>query len=81
MMPMALQMAHDTDARTSIRTGTNGQIMPLNIHLNITNAMVSMMASSASCDKKHATAMYMLKTNMSLKCYISHIYQLVHVHI
>ena len=37
-------VAHDTDARTGNHTSIKGYIIPLNNHLNITNAVVSLMA-------------------------------------
>ena len=58
IMPIAQCMAHDTVARTGTITGTNSHTLPLNIHLNKTNAIVSLMAS---CDKKHPTPFYMPK--------------------
>ena len=39
-------------------------IIPINNYLNMTNALVSLMAPSASCAKNHTIAMYMPKTNM-----------------
>ena len=48
MIPVALSMAHGTYANTGTRTSTKGHIIPLNNPLNITNAMVWMMAPSAS---------------------------------
>ena len=60
MMPIASQMAHDTDARTGTCTGNKGHIIPLNNHLNV-NATVSLVAPSALHDMKHAIAMYMPK--------------------
>ena len=36
-------------------------IIPPNNNLNMTNVMVSLMAPSASCHRKHAIAMYMPK--------------------
>ena len=36
----------------------------------MTKAIVSLIAPWVSCDRKHAIAMCMLKTSMSLKCYI-----------
>ena len=62
-------MAYDTDARASTSTGIKSDLISLNNHLNITNSMVSLMAPSASHDKKDATAMYMPKINIQLKCY------------
>ena len=67
---MGLSMAHDTDASTSISTCTKNHIVLLNNHLNIKNAMVSLLTLSASCDKKHVIAMYVQKPTMPLKCYI-----------
>ena len=61
---------NDTDARTSTSTGTKCHIIPLNNHLNNRNAMVSLMTPSASCDRKHVTAMHIPKTNMPLKSHI-----------
>ena len=49
MTPMTLSVAHGIDASTGTSTNTKGHIIPLNNHLNITNAMVSLMAPSASC--------------------------------
>ena len=74
-------MAHDTNAITGTSTGTKCHIVALNNHFNKTNAMVSLMTSSASCDNKYATVTYIPKTNMPHICYISHICQLVQVHI
>ena len=54
---MALSMAHDTDASSSISSDTKSHIIPVNNHLNKTNAMVSLLAPSALCDRKHITAM------------------------
>ena len=39
--------------------GTKSHIIPLNNHLNIRRTMLSLMASSASCDRKHDIAMLM----------------------
>ena len=78
MKAMASSMVLDTDASNGTNTVTISHIIPLNNHLNMTNAMVSWMAPSASCDRKHVTAMYIPKYNIPLKC---HIYQLLHVHI
>ena len=46
-------MTHDTDVRPGTTTGIKA-IIPLNNHLNMTNAMMQLMALSASCDRKHA---------------------------
>ena len=48
MIPLALSMAHGTDACTGTSTSTKGHILTLNNHLNIIKAMVSMMAPSTS---------------------------------
>ena len=74
---MALSVKHDTD----VNTGTKNHIIPLNNHLNIRNAMVSLMVALSLCDRKHVIAIYMPKTSMSLKYHINHICQLVCVHI
>ena len=58
MLPMVPSIANDTDASTSASTGTKSYVTPLNNHLNMTNAMVSLMAPSASCDRKDAIAMF-----------------------
>ena len=54
-------MANETDARTCTSTGTKSHIITLNNYLNITNAMVSLMAPSASFDGKHVIVTYMTK--------------------
>ena len=66
MIPMASPMAHDTDASTGTNTGTKSHIILLNNHLNMTNAMVSLMVSSTSCDRKHVTAMKLPTTKMPI---------------
>ena len=65
-----IPMAQDTDASTDTSTGTKSHIIHLNNQLYMTNAMVSLRAISASCDRKHFIAMYVPKFNMPLKCYI-----------
>ena len=77
MLPMALSMAHDIDASTDTSTDTKLQT-PLNKHLSITNAMVSLMVPSALCYRKHVITMSVPKINMPVKC---HIYQSVHMQI
>ena len=70
--PMVLLMAHGTGTSTSLK----GQNIPLNKHL-ITNAIVSLMAPSASCYcHVHDKNCYILQ-----RPHTSHICQLVHVHI
>ena len=64
-----ISMVDDTDASSSTRTGTKSYITSLNNHLNITNTMVSLMVPSAPCDRKLVIAMYVLNTNMPLKCH------------
>ena len=76
MNKMALSVAHGIDISTGTHTSSKDHIMPLNNHLNISNAMVSLMDP-----QHHVIAIYMTKTNMPLKCHISHIGWLVHVHI
>ena len=44
-------MAHNTDASTSTCIDTKSHIIHLNNHLSMTNAMVSLRAPSASCDR------------------------------
>ena len=70
IVPLSLLLAsNDTDV--SIGTGTKSHIIPLNNHLNMLNAIVSLMATSA-CDRKHVIAMYVPK--MGHLCqYIPHI--------
>ena len=53
MIPGALSRAHHTDVSTCIKSHT----IHLNNHLNIRNAMVSLMAPSRSCDREHVFAM------------------------
>ena len=53
---------------SALALAQKGHIIPLTI-INITNAMDLLMASSASCYKKHVIVMYVLKTNMPLKCH------------
>ena len=48
-------MACDTDASKSTRAGTKCHILPLNSHLNMTTAMVSLMAPSRPYDSKHVS--------------------------
>ena len=48
MIPKELSMAHGTDVSTGTTTSTKGHTIPLNNHLNITNAILSLMAPSAS---------------------------------
>ena len=48
----------------------NIHIIPLNNHLNKRNVMLLLIAPSEFCDRKHVIAIYMLKTNMPLKCNI-----------
>ena len=64
--PMTSSMAHDTDTSTGTKTHT----IPLNNHFHRTNAVVSLVAPCASCDRRHVIAMYMPRTNMLLKCHI-----------
>ena len=75
---MVSAMAHDNDASTDTKTGTRSHIIPLNYQLNMKNAMVPLIAMSASYDRKQVIAMHVPTTNMPLKC---HIYQLLYVHI
>ena len=83
MMPLALA-SHDTNsivngngASTGSSTSTKCHMIPLNNHLNITNAMVSLMAPSASC------FWHVLGKNLyvSQVVHISYTCQLVHVQI
>ena len=74
---MADSMPHDTVASAGTNTGTKSHIIPLNNHLNMTNATITLMTQSASYDRKHIMAMYMHRTNVPLKC---HTCQLVQVH-
>ena len=53
-------------------------IIPLNNHLNMLNAIVSLMTQSELCDRKCVISMYVPKINMPFKCQIC---QLAHVHI
>ena len=46
---------------TGTSTGTKSHIIPLNNHLNMMNAMMSLMVTSASCDSKHIIAKYVSK--------------------
>ena len=69
MTPIASSMAHDTDASTG---GTEGHMIPLNNHPNMTEAIVSLMVPPASCDRKHIIAMLMQK----LICPTNAIYKL-----
>ena len=80
MIPIALSMAHDTDANTSTSDDNKTHIIPLDNHL-MRNAMVSLMTPWHH--QHHLTGTMLLpctcqKTNMPLKCYM---YQLLHVHI
>ena len=67
LIPMATLMVHDTDTSTSTSTHTKCHIVPLNNHLNMTKAMLSLIAPSTLCDRKHVTAMYVPKCNMPHK--------------
>ena len=49
MRPMTLSIAYGTDTGNGIKTSTNGHIMHLNNHVNMSNEMVSSVAPSASC--------------------------------
>ena len=60
MTPMALSMVHGTDAISGTNNRTKGHIIPLKNHLIITNAMVSLIGPSASCNCNAHD-----KTNMS----------------
>ena len=64
MAPMTSSMAHDTDASTDIKSNK----IPLNNHLNMTNAMLSFMALSATCDWQHLHVC--AKTNKTPKYHI-----------
>ena len=72
-LPLA-STSHDTNgiinASTGNSTDTNSHVTPLNNHLNMGNAKMSLLAPSASCDEKHIIALSMQKTNMALKCHI-----------
>ena len=61
MIPMLPSMPCDTDTKTGTNTGRKSQMIPLNNHLNMTNAIVSLMTPSASGDRKHVIAIYMPK--------------------
>ena len=74
MILTASTITHDTDA--SMGTSTDTNTMPLYNHVNMTNAMVPLMVSSASWGRKHVIAMYMSKSIC-----ISHMYKFIHVHI
>ena len=80
MIPMELHMEHDTDASIGTTTDTKSYVIPLNNHPNKGNVMMSLTAQSASCDRKHVTAMCMSISKMSVKCHISYMCKLVHVH-
>ena len=70
MIPMDLSMAHDTDTRTTASTGTKSHIITLNNHLNNINAILSLIAPSASCDRKHVIVMNVPKANRAVKSHI-----------
>ena len=76
--PVASSVADYTDASTGTSTTIKSLIIPLNNHLNMTNAMVSLMMPSASCYREHGIAMDVAKMNMPLKCHIFHICQILH---
>ena len=61
MTPMALSMAHDTDASTSISSWHKKSLILPNNHPHMTNAMVPLMVLSATCDRKHVIARYVPK--------------------
>ena len=63
-------MAHDMNARTGTSIGTKDHMIPL----NMTNAVVSLMAHSKLYDWKHVFAIYVPKTNMPL-LHLTHIHQ------
>ena len=65
------------NSAADIKHWYQNHIIRLNNHFNMMNAVVSLMAPSASRNTKHVIAMYVPKTNMPLKC---HIHQLAHVH-
>ena len=78
---MALSMAHGIDASTGTSMSTNGQIIPLNNHLNIANSMVSLIASSPLCychvHKEEicpSNATYMLHMPISSFAHITFLY-------
>ena len=48
MTTMVMTVAHGNDASTGTHTCTKGDVIPLYNHLNMTNAMVSLIALSAS---------------------------------
>ena len=76
---MALSVAHNTDARTGMSTIIKRHKISLSNHPNMRNPMVSLMAPSASYNRKcycHEHAI----TNKPLKCYISNICKLLYVH-
>ena len=54
---IVLLASHDTHFNTGTSTGTKSHVIPLIKHVNMTDAMVSVTAISASCDRKHVTAM------------------------
>ena len=56
MIPMSSSMADDTDVCTGTSTDTKSHKIPLHNYLNMTNAMVSLMALSASYVGKHGIA-------------------------
>ena len=64
MPPMASSIEHDTNTRAGTPLTPESHIIPLNNHLNMTDAKVSLMVLSASCDRKHIIKMYVPKINM-----------------
>ena len=62
MIKITMPMEHDTDTHTS--TSAKSHLISLNNELNITYAMVSLIAPSVSCDRKHAIDLYIPKTNI-----------------
>ena len=59
-----MSVTHDNDTSTGTSTGTESPIISLSNHLNITNAKVSLLEQSESCDRIHVIAINMQKTNM-----------------
>ena len=53
MTPVTSSVAHDTDAKSATSTGTKSHMLQLDNDLNITNAVMSFMAPSASYNRIH----------------------------
>ena len=76
MMPMALSVAQGTDASTGVHNSIKGHIIPQNNYLNITNAMVWLMAHISKTKQQLQLTFTILLPHMcrqqicSIKCHI-----------